>query len=54
MRKRRYMSEAAVLRMMRRYPRCGVCGEPMVAGQSGSHLSCAEGPFDLRVGEVGR
>lgn len=25
------------------YPNCSVCGKPMVAGQRGTHLSCAPG-----------
>ena len=39
--RRGHLNEAAVAQMMRRYPPCGVCGAPMVAGQSRTHLSCA-------------
>ena len=31
-----------------KYPKCSVCGKPMVAGQRGSHLSCAPGYLPWR------
>jgi hypothetical protein len=34
-------SRARFQRQRRNAPRCDVCGEPMMAGQHGTHLSCA-------------
>jgi hypothetical protein len=33
-------SEARIRQMIARYPRCAICGNAMVAGQKGTHLSC--------------
>jgi hypothetical protein len=37
-------------RARRRAPRCNVCGQPMMAGQQGAHLSCSQAVAADRYG----